>query len=188
MPVEHSDNLAARGMRPISELAASRPHGDRLRYRAGCRCSLCRTANTQYEAQRQRARKAGDWNGIVSAKRAKAHLLTLSRHGVGRRAVGAASDVGDTCLSQIRCGEKTRIRARTERRILAVTPAMASDRALVPSRDTIKRIRQLLAEGYSEQRLAHELGLKTGRLQYHAERVTVRTAYRIERLHKRLTE
>lgn len=187
-PKTGNPKLRARGLRPIAELAATRPHGDRLRYKAGCHCADCRRANTQYEAMRQRARKAGDWNGIVSAKRARAHLVKLSKRGVGRRAVAAASDIGETALSEIRRGIKTRIRARTERLILAVTPAMASDRSLVPAYATQLLIRDLLAEGYSEQRLARELGLKTGRLQYRGPRVTVRTAYRIERLHRQLTE
>lgn len=66
------------GLRPVAELAADRPHGDRLRYMAGCRCKECRAANTAYETQRALARKAGDWNGVVSAARARSHIAVLS--------------------------------------------------------------------------------------------------------------
>ena len=48
--------LEARGMKPVTELARQRPHGDRLRYMAGCRCPACRGANSAYERLRARAR------------------------------------------------------------------------------------------------------------------------------------
>lgn len=51
------------GLAHIVVLAASKPHGVRLRYMAGCRCLKCRMANSNYETMRARARKAGDWNG-----------------------------------------------------------------------------------------------------------------------------
>ncbi len=31
-------NPTARGLRPVAELGADRPHGTRLRYFAGCKC------------------------------------------------------------------------------------------------------------------------------------------------------
>lgn len=181
-----SDVLAARGLKPIAELAKGRDHGDRLVYRAGCRCGPCRRANTEYESQRQRARKAGDWNGIVSASRARAHLIKLSRQGVGRRAVRAATDIADTVLQKIRSGKKQNIRARTERLILCVTPASASDRALVRAGPTRARIAELLNEQFTVARLARELGQSTPRLQIGKRLVTVRTQYNVEQMHRRL--
>jgi hypothetical protein len=108
-------SLASRGLRPVAELAADRPHGHRLRYLAGCRCFHCRRANSDYERERAAARAAGDWNGIVDAAPARRHILALSRRGVGRRMVAAASDVGLSVIADIRTGRKMRIRARTER-------------------------------------------------------------------------
>lgn len=179
--------LRARGLRPVSELAAARPHGDRLRYMAGCRCDACRKANSTYECARQRARKAGDWNGIVPAKRARIHLHRLSLHGVGRRAVGAATDIADTVLSDIISGRKQRIRARTERLILGVTRGMASDRAVIPAARTHQLIADLLDEGYTEALIAKRLGYAHRHLQF-GSHITARNAYRVERLHKELTE
>ena len=98
--------MQARGLRPIAELAAGRPHGTRLRYLAGCKCDACRKANSSYESERQRARKAGDWNGLVDASKARRHLRRLSRQGVGRRVVSEVSDVAESILQQIRSGEK----------------------------------------------------------------------------------
>jgi hypothetical protein len=179
--------MGARGLRSARELAAERPCGDRLRYMGGCRCDACRKANSAYECARQRARKAGDWNGIVPAAAARQHMLKLSRRGIGRRAVGAATDIADTVLSDIRSGRKQQIRARTERLILAVTPAIASDRAYVPAARTHQLVAELLDEGYTEQFLAQRLGYANRYLQF-GDRITVRNAYRVERLHKELTE
>jgi hypothetical protein len=179
--------MLARGLRPAAELAKDRPCGDRLRYVAGCRCDDCRAANAAYERERIKARAAGDWNGLVPAEKARAHIRKLSRQGVGRRAIGAASDVGDTTLSKIRSGRKLQIRARTERAILAVTRAMASDHSLVSAARTWQRIDLLIDEGYTEAFLAKELGYTNPYLQLGRDQVTVRNAYEVERLYQRLT-
>lgn len=176
-----------RGLRPAAELAADRSHGDRLRYVGGCRCDDCRAANARYERERIAARRAGDWNGIVPADRARAHLMKLSKAGVGRRAVAAASDVADTVLQDIRTGRKKRIRARTERLILAVGKAQASDHSLMSARRTHKLIAELLEEGYTEAFIAGRLGYRARYLQLGAQTVTVRNAARVERLHRELT-
>jgi len=178
-------NLSARGLRPLNELARDRAHGDRLRYMAGCRCDACRKANSAYECARQRARKAGDWNGIVPADKARAHMHKLARRGVGRRAIGAATDIADTVLSDIRSGRKRQIRARTERLILGVTPSVASDHAIISARRTRQLIAQLLDEEYTEAFLAKRLGYANRYLQF-GERITVRNAARVQRLYREL--
>lgn len=178
--------LSARGLKPIAELAADREHGDRLRYLAGCRCAECKRANTAYECARAKARKNGDFNGIVSAAKARAHLLKLSRQGVGRRAVGATTDISDTVIYAIRSGAKKNIRARTERLILAVTKDMASDHALTCAKGTWKLINELLGNGYSEAQLASLLGYKNPVLQFGKELVLVITACEVRRLFQKL--
>lgn len=179
--------LAERGLRPAAELAADKPHGTRLRYIAGCKCFHCRRANSDYERERKAARLAGDWNGFVPADKARAHLMSLSRRGVGKRAVAAASDVCMTVIQDIRTGRKAQIRARTERRILAVTPAMASDRALVKPGRTFKLIEQLCEEGFTKAELARRLGYRNEALQFRKDRMTARNVARVERLHRSLT-
>jgi hypothetical protein len=180
--------LAVRGLRPVAELAAGRDHGDRLRYRAGCRCFHCRSANTAYEAARKVARAAGQGNGIVPAAKARAHLKALSAQGVGRRSVGAACDVADSILADIIAGRKTNIRAATERAILKVTAAAAGDGALVPAKATWKILDQLIEDGYTRTYLAAQLGSKSKvpALQLKRDFVTVRSAYLVERLFEKL--
>ena len=178
--------LAARGLRPASELAARRPHGDRLRYIGGCRCDECRRANSAYERERIAARKAGDWNGLVCASKARAHLAHLSEHSVGRRTVADVSGVADTTLVEIIAGRKTRVRARTERAILRVTATAAADGALVSAQSTWRLLGELVRDGYSKTALAKELGYTRPALQFSRHRVTVRNRFDVERLHTRL--
>jgi hypothetical protein len=113
-------------------------------------------------------------------------MVTLSRAGVGRRAVGAASDVGDTTLSEIRSGKKTQIRANTERRILAVDASCVSDHALVSARRAQRLLGRLKADGYPARRLVRMLGGKSQGLQFGTRRMTARNARRIERLYREL--
>ena len=178
--------LLARGLKLPHVLAQNMLHGNRLRYMGGCRCADCRRANTDYEKSRAIARKAGDWNGTVSAEKARQHLQHLSQAGVGRRTVQAATDVGDSILSAIINGSKQKIRARTERKILAVTPDVKADHALVSGESTWKLIDALIEAGFTRGRIALELGNKRPALQLRRSQVTVRHAWMIERIHARL--
>jgi len=181
--------MLSRGLRSAAELGANKPCGTRLRYLGGCRCAACRRANSLYEGARRRARNSGDWNGIVPAARARAHMLKLRNSGVGRRSFHAATDIADSVLAAIVAGRKKRIRARTERKILAVDLKAAADRAYVPAAPTWRRINELIEEGFTRQFLAKRLGSKAKqpRLQLRKDRVTARHAYDVERLHKALT-
>lgn len=180
-----SPGIPSRGLRSARELGAEREHGERLRYMAGCRCFKCRRSNSDYERERQKARAAGDWNGVVPAGKARAHLIALQKAGVGRRAIAAASDVAESVIVEIREGRKAQIRGRTERRLLAVTPACRADRAYVPAGRTWRYINLLLEEGFSKARIAQELGCKTRALQINRTRVLAVTAHRVARLYRK---
>jgi hypothetical protein len=179
--------LLTRGLRPAVQLAAVRPHGDRLKYMGGCRCFKCRRANSNYERERKAAREAGDWNGIVEACAARRHMLKLARLGIGRRSIAAATDVAESVLHAIRTGRKRRIRARTERKILAVTKACAPDSASVSARKTWQRIEALLEEGFTKTQLARMLGSTARKpaLQIGRDSCSVRTAARVEAIYRR---
>lgn len=178
--------LIQRGLRPVAELAASRPHGDRLRYMAGCHCFACRRANSDYERLRQAARVAGDWNGIVDAAHARRHIKQLSRAGVGQWAVTHATGIARSMIHEIKNGDRLRIRARTSRKILAVTTKHRADHSFVSAGRTWWRIRRLLAEGYTKSALAKLLGYRTCAIQFRKHRVTARSAQRVLALYSRL--
>lgn len=179
--------IPARGLRAAGELVADRPHGIRLRYMAGCRCLKCRMANSNYETARARARRAGDWNGVVSAERSRAHILALSKQGVGRSIVASVSGVAKSTVCEVRAGTKLRIRARTERKILAVTKDMRGDAALIPAAQTWRLVRLLQEEGFTKAELARRLGRKSPALQINSKVVTARTAHEVARLYRKLT-
>lgn len=175
--------VALAGLKPVSELAKG--CGTRLRYHAGCRCYFCRTANSAYERERIAARKRGEWNGLVDASAAREHLLKLRKQGVGRDAVNMACDVNTSILQKIARGERTQIRAMTEKRILSVTAGARLDGALISAKKTWRLLDQLLDEGFTKRRLALELGFKGQKLQISRNQCTVETAGRVERLWNR---
>jgi hypothetical protein len=126
------------------------------------------------------------YSGLVSAERARAHLLELSAAGVGRRAVAAASDVGATILAGIRIGRVKQIRAGTERRILAVDTSARADASLVDSRDTWKAVRQLRRWGWTLGRISQEaLGNEMPALQLVGDKVLARTELAVKQLLER---
>lgn len=179
--------LPERRLRPAAELGANRPHGVRLRYMAGCRCFKCRRANSSYEAQRIKARAAGDWNGYVDTTPARLHILKLSGEGLGYPMVAAATSVSRSTVLAIRNGRQLQARARTVRKICAVTIACLGDGARVPAAGTWQKIGWLLEEGYTKAALARLLGHKSPALQIRKDLITVRTRARVERLYRRLT-
>ena len=164
-------------------LGLRQPHGVRLRYMSGCRCLLCRAANSRYETERAAERRAGGWNGLIPAGAVRRKLLQLSRVGVGRRAVQRATGVSETTQCLLRRKRRTRIRAQSARRILDLTASNALQGAYVPAAPTWVRIRQLLRQGFTKAELARRLGYKRPALQFRPGRVTARNARRILRLY-----
>jgi hypothetical protein len=172
---------------PFTEHFQQLPCRVRAKYiGAGCRCMLCRAANSRYETMRAAARKRGEWNGLVSADAVRAHLFALSDAGVGYKSVAAAAGVGHTTLMKIRAGRKLHLRRQTERRILDVDQSCIADGALVDARPAMRLIRSLLREGYPALRLCRFLGYKGQGLQFNDRRMTARNALRVERLYREL--
>jgi hypothetical protein len=91
-------------LRTAADLSATKPHGTRLKYMGGCKCMLCRAANSRYETERAVARKNGDWNGIVDARAARRHILKLSKAGVGYKSVADAASVAHMRRVTPSCG------------------------------------------------------------------------------------
>ena len=175
-------------LRSPAALFADRPHGTRYRYLAGCRCVPCRAANSRYECERLAARTRGEGNGLIDAAPARAHLVALSRLGIGRNTVADITGASRTTLHKIRHGQRL-CRAALARRILAIDRGARPESALVSSTRTRQTIDTLLAEGFTKARLATELGCSTPALQRaRGPLVTVKTAGEIERLARRYLE
>ena len=165
-------------------LASGKPHGTRVCYVAGCRCDACTVANRTYARGRLQAQRNGDWNGLVSADKARKHILRLSSAGVGRRTISDISGVPQSSLQAIKTGSKTHIRARTEREIMRATPAATNDASLVPAARTWKLVSRLLREGFTKGEISRRIGNKVPALQVRRDRITARTAQRIDRLYR----
>lgn len=124
---------------------------------------------------------------LVSAERARAHLVALSAQGVGRDAVAAACDVAASSVAAIASGAKTQLRSDTERRILDVDVGAVADHGLVSARPTWKLIRKLLRGGLTRGAIAQRLGSKTPALQLRHDQVLARTALAVERIYREAT-
>jgi hypothetical protein len=161
-------------------------HGIRARYVSGCRCDECRKANREYGRLRAKAIIFHGKNDLVVAQRARTHLLILSRNGVGRRAVAAASDVSETVLTEIRSMRKLSIRRATETRILSVTAEAIANHGLIDARRTWNQINHLLREGFTKAELARRLGYKSHALQLNPETITAINATRIDRFYRQI--
>jgi hypothetical protein len=169
----------------ITAASLRREHGCRARYVAGCRCLKCRAANSRYASERYEARQSGDCRECVPAEPARLHILKLSREGIGYKAVGEAAGAAGSIVAKIRLGERTEIRKSTEARILAVDADAIADGQIVSGDRTHALIRKLTADGYTRVWIAKQLGYKGRGLQFR-ERVTARTASRVERLYARI--
>lgn len=153
-----------------------------LEYERGCRCLACRVTNAANERRRRAIRRMGEKN-IVDPTTARAHLLMLSKAGVGRKSVSDACDVSITVLQRIRQGRRRYIRWETEHRILSVTPEAFSGGSVIDSATTWKQAERLLEEGFTRSELAGRLGLAKPELRW-GSRITGRTAVRVDRLYR----
>jgi hypothetical protein len=167
----------------LKAACAANPHGTRSRYAAGCKCMLCRAANSRYETARSLARRNGESNELVSAEKARRHMLKLSEKGIGRHSVQAASDVSDGILSAIVYGRRKNIRRQTERRILAVDEGARGGNTKIPAAPTWKLLRELFHDGYSKVQIAEWIGQKRA-LQLGRRRITARNASKVEKVYR----
>lgn len=173
---------------PLSKLAENKPHSTRIRYMAGCRCLQCKAANSAYAAKRATEIKKGNWNGLVPAKKARQHILKLSKASVGRHSVADAAGVPFSTIARIRSGEKKQIRAETEKKILSVTKDALANNAIVDAYRTTRLLQRLLeTHGFTKAQLALRLGYKTPQLQiYGKKQITAKTAMRVEKFYNSL--
>jgi hypothetical protein len=152
---------------------------------AGCRCVPCRAANSNYEVMRDARRRQGLWNGLVPADRARAHILKLSKQGVGYKTIGQLARISKTVMWKIRSGQRRQIRALNEKAILMVTRFDVRGSTNVEAGGTWQRINWLLEEGFTRARIARELGCKTPALQLRKDFVTATSARKILALWRR---
>jgi hypothetical protein len=160
--------------------------GTRGNYRRGCKCLKCRAANSQYEVQREAAKRSGDTRHLVSAATARARIIALGKAGVGYKIVAEEVRMNPGIVLKIRQGKRANIRAHRERAILAIDPktVLRGDHSLVDGAATWRLIDELLGDGYTKRQIATWFyGRHTLTIQFRRDRVTFRTAAKIQQLY-----
>lgn len=173
-------------LRSAAELAADKPHGTRMRYLGGCKCMQCRAANSRYSCWREAERREGRCGGLVSAARARRHILKLAERGIGYKSVAKNARVARTIVFEIRSGTRERIRESTERKILSVGDSAARAATVIPAGPTWKKIAELLEEGFTKSSLAERLGYKSPAIQFDRDVITAKNARKVDRLYRML--
>lgn len=136
-----------------------RAHGTRSGYVGGCKCELCRKANSEYARSRARY---GWKSELVDSAPAKEQALMLQRHGMGRREIAKRSGVAESIVGRL-LGQDTskpadRVRPETLTALLSVQPGTLADHALVPALGSQRRLQALIAMGWTQTHLAERIG------------------------------
>lgn len=158
---------------------AAHRHGTWLAYVVDrCRCRACLDADGDYEREARERKILARWNptlpdtlsDLVDAQPARDHLRALMASGMGPKTIAAKHQLGHGSLSAILYGNhpsnpghpehrppRRRITRDLERRILAVRVDLA-DGARLDGTGTRRRLQALVAIGWSQTRLAREIG------------------------------
>ncbi len=166
--------------KPCLHKIADHQHGTRAAYVLDrCRCLPCSKANATAETQRERQKAYGRYDKYVDAEPVRAHVLALGDQGMGLKRVAKAADVSTGTLSKLvfgvyadtgtgggRNGEGKRVRQPSKRmlrttadKVLAVQLALA-DGAQIDATGTTRRVRALVALGWSQSKIAERLGVQ----------------------------
>lgn len=122
-------------------------------------------------------------NSLVDAAAARRHLRMLSKRGVGRYSVHAATDVATSIIDLIRTGKRRQIRRRTEQLILAVDETCVADGAYVDATDVWRMVERLVNfHGYTKAAISKRIGQSGRALQLGKRRVTARNALAIRKM------
>jgi transcriptional regulator with XRE-family HTH domain len=138
-----------------------------------CRCIPCATANRVAERTRLRQTAYGRWQPYTDAEPVREHLQTLADASIGLKTVARRSGVSQGALWKLVYGTtkpdgtrspSRRVRHATAAAILAVQPGpdTAAGRALVSAVGVRRRLRALVAAGWSQRKLAERLGILPG--------------------------
>ena len=137
-----------------------------------CRCDRCRERNAAAERRRTKLKAYGRWDsGLVDAQPVREHVQLLQSFGIGYMRVARLAGVQPRAVADLIYGRqesgprKGEMRKRISRdkaeAILAVQPALGNvaDRAQVPAYPYARMCRALVAWGWSQSKIAAELGI-----------------------------
>lgn len=161
--------------KPCRHKEANHQHGTYACYVADqCRCLPCTRANADYEQDRTRQQAYGRWSGLVDAAPARAHIQALLERGMGLKQIqrqGISSGTLTKLLYGVDRPDGTRrppaarIKPATAEKLLAVELRLAEG-ARVDATGSIRRIRALVALGWSQSKLAALLGIRASNFHF----------------------
>lgn len=164
-----------------------------------CRCTPCSEAASAYDKNLARQKAYGRYDTWTDPEPVRKHIRALMAQGMGLKRIIAVGGSNSGQLWKLLYGTvrpdgsripTKRIRRDVAERLLAVELDLASG-ANVPARGTVRRVRALIALGWSQNRLAEQLGFTPQNFSQivHETRpcVTVRTAEAVKALYDELS-
>ena len=163
-----------------------------------CRRPACLRRSADYDATRSRLVAYGRWQPFVDAEPVRQHVRMLMSYGIGWQRVARLAGASSGGMSRLLYGApyagsapSRRVRTITADKILAVKPSFEhlAPMARVDGTGTRRRLQALIANGWPQLRLGHEMGIKHHRLIWDHVRqdvVAADTARRVVEMYERL--
>lgn len=158
-----------------------------------CACDDCLVAYSAYKARKAKLVAYGRWNPRVPIETVREHMLYLRECGLGYKGVAHASGVSARTLPGIMTNPDQRfVSYRNASAILAVKPSLEAmaPGAVIPARGVQRRLRALVAAGWTQSAIAAELGHRVqavGALIWTAQQVMVKTHRSVAEVFERLS-
>lgn len=163
-----------------------------------CRRPACLARSADYDRTRNRLMAYGRWQPFTDAEPVRQHVRMLMSYGIGWQRVCRLAGVSNGGMSRILYGDKIRdyrltqrVRTTTADKILTVRPDFnnLAPSARVDGTGTRRRLQALVANGWPQMRLGHELGVKHHRViwdQVRQDVVSADTARKVRDLYDAL--
>jgi transcriptional regulator with XRE-family HTH domain len=184
--------------KPCQHKHARHEHGTHACYVLDrCRCRPCADANAAYEHDRARLHAYGRFEQRwVDAGPVREHIQSLTRAGLGTKKIGELAGYSQGAMTKLIYGSQgnpptKRIRREHADAILAVRATIdtLAPGARTDGTGTRRRLQALMAQGWSQSKLAREIGYELRNFAYLVQgkrEVTVRTARNVRRLYDRM--
>lgn len=144
-----------------------------------CRCTPCSRHRSETDTRRQKNHAYGRYdNGLVDAAPAREHMKMLNEYGIGYKRVAKLAGIGNTAARNIIWGRQDagprkgemlkRIKRESAERILTVQPSLdlLAARVSVPVMPYVRMVKALVAMGWSQAKIADELGMTRANFDY----------------------
>ncbi len=151
---------------------AHHEHGTRNAYVLDrCRCRACRDANSARQRQVDKLKAYGQFDPFVDAEPVRRHVRELMAAGMGWQRAARLAKVSSGAMTKLLYGKTNddgirrpptrRVRRETAERILAVRAdlELLGAKAVVDATGARRRLRALVAHGWSMRQLALRLGM-----------------------------